>query len=52
MLADSKLLDQLERNAFSTAGRPLCLHGAGLPRQGPFTRTIQACCIESTARGH
>ena len=26
MLADSKLLDQLERNAFSTAGRPLCLY--------------------------
>ena len=27
MLADSKLLDQLERYAFSTAGRPLCLYG-------------------------
>ena len=27
MLADSKVLDQLGRNAFSTAGRPMCVYG-------------------------
>ena len=45
MLADSKLLDQLERNAFSTAGRPLCLYGdPAYPHrvhlQGPYKHAI------------
>ena len=42
MLADSKLLDQLERNAFSTADRPLCLYGdPTYPHlQGPYKHAI------------
>ena len=45
MLADSKLLDQLEKNAFSTAGRPLCLYGdPAYPHrvhlQGPYKHAV------------
>ena len=45
MLADSKLLDQLERNAFSTAGRPLCLYGdpaypLRVHLQGPYKHAV------------
>ena len=45
MLADSKLLDQLENNAFSNAGRPLCLYGdPAYPHrvhlQGPYKHAV------------
>ena len=45
MLADSKLLDQLERIAFSTAGRPLCLYGdpaypLRVHLQGPYKHAV------------
>ena len=45
MLADSKLLDQLERNTFSTAGRPLCLYGdpaypLRVHLQGPYKHAV------------
>ena len=45
MLADSKLLDQLERNAFSTAGRPLCLYEdpaypLRVHLQGPYKHAV------------
>ena len=45
MLADSKLLDQLERNAFSTASRPLRLGGdlafpLRVHLQGPYEHAV------------
>lgn len=48
MLADSKLVDQLQRNAFSTDGRPscfLCLYGdpacpLGVHFQGPYKHAV------------
>ena len=45
MLADSKLLDQLGTNAFSTAGRPLCLYGdpaypLRVRLQGPYKHAV------------
>ena len=45
MLADSKLLDQLERNAVFTAGRPLCLYGdpayhRRVHLQGPYKHAV------------
>jgi len=45
MRADSKLLDLLEKNAFSTAGRPLCLYvdlayPLRVHLQGPYKHAV------------
>jgi len=45
MLADSKLVDQLQKNAFSTDGRPLCLYGdlaypLRVHLQGPYQHAV------------